>query len=437
MATVNKSHAYKAAEALKGLEATALSAAQVTSSFYDMPVPKQTSGVEDNNEAIDGIKEKDYGMENRIAVLETTLSELSTSRNEDSSEIMALRGELSGLQVENRIAVLETTLSELSSSRNEDSSEIMALRGELGALQVEKRIAVLENTLSELSTARNEDSSEIMALHGERGALQVSLGSVQKELQQQSHTLQEQSHTLQEQSHTLQEQNDLVLDQKRYIDRLEKQVNKQYQGFAQNMEESLEQVASDLLLHLGNEIAKRKTAHTRLHEKLLLCWNDAKETTLAEKRRMDIITERLSQLNADGQQIFEDQLLTTVQTMGSLKRALEDQMHEIEQQLYTARKERSRMVKDANKYEERVESLDREHTLSSQLISQANKQAWEAAGLATNAKEDVKKMERKISTLMGAVNQSRESTMMALSHMRNVNQSGGSGMGVVSKFEKG
>ena len=393
MATVNKSHAYKAAEALKGLEATALSAAQVTSSFYDMPVPKQTSGVEDNNEAIDGIKEKDYGMENRIAVLETTLSELSTSRNEDSSEIMALRGEL-------------------------------------GALQVEKRIAVLENTLSELSTARNEDSSEIMALHGEMGALQVSLGSVQKELQQQSHTLQEQSHTLQE-------QNDLVLDQKRYIDRLEKQVNKQYQGFAQNMEESLEQVASDLLLHLGNEIAKRKTAHTRLHEKLLLCWNDAKETTLAEKRRMDIITERLSQINADGQQIFEDQLLTTVQTMGSLKRALEDQMHEIEQQLYTARKERSRMVKDANKYEERVESLDREHTLSSQLISQANKQAWEAAGLATNAKEDVKKMERKISTLMGAVNQSRESTMMALSHMRNVNQSGGSGMGVVSKFEKG
>ena len=430
MATVNKSHAYKAAEALKGLEATALSAAQVTSSFYDMPVPKQTSGVEDNNEAIDGIKEKDYGMENRIAVLETTLSELSTNRNEDSSEIMALRGELSGLQVENRIAVLETTLSELSTSRNEDSSEIMALRGELGALQVEKRIAVLENTLSELSTARNEDSSEIMALHGEMGALQVSLGSVQKELQQQSHTLQEQSHTLQE-------QNDLVLDQKRYIDRLEKQVNKQYQGFAQNMEESLEQVASDLLLHLGNEIAKRKTAHTRLHEKLLLCWNDAKETTLAEKRRMDIITERLSQLNADGQQIFEDQLLTTVQTMGSLKRALEDQMHEIEQQLYTARKERSRMVKDANKYEERVESLDREHTLSSQLISQANKQAWEAAGLATNAKEDVKKMERKISTLMGAVNQSRESTMMALSHMRNVNQSGGSGMGVVSKFEKG
>ena len=393
MATVNKSHAYKAAEALKGLEATALSAAQVTSSFYDMPVPKQTSGVEDNNEAIDGIKEKDYGMENRIAVLETTLSELSTNRNEDSSEIMALRGEL-------------------------------------GALQVEKRIAVLENTLSELSTARNEDSSEIMALHGEMGALQVSLGSVQKELQQQSHTLQEQSHTLQE-------QNDLVLDQKRYIDRLEKQVNKQYQGFAQNMEESLEQVASDLLLHLGNEIAKRKTAHTRLHEKLLLCWNDAKETTLAEKRRMDIITERLSQINADGQQIFEDQLLTTVQTMGSLKRALEDQMHEIEQQLYTARKERSRMVKDANKYEERVESLDREHTLSSQLISQANKQAWEAAGLATNAKEDVKKMERKISTLMGAVNQSRESTMMALSHMRNVNQSGGSGMGVVSKFEKG
>jgi len=430
MATVNKSHAYKAAEALKGLEATALSAAQVTSSFYDMPVPKQTSGVEDNNEAIDGIKEKDYGMENRIAVLETTLSELSTNRNEDSSEIMALRGELSGLQVENRIAVLETTLSELSTSRNEDSSEIMALRGELGALQVEKRIAVLENTLSELSTARNEDSSEIMALHGEMGALQVSLGSVQKELQQQSHTLQEQSHTLQE-------QNDLVLDQKRYIDRLEKQVNKQYQGFAQNMEESLEQVASDLLLHLGNEIAKRKTAHTRLHEKLLLCWNDAKETTLAEKRRMDIITERLSQINADGQQIFEDQLLTTVQTMGSLKRALEDQMHEIEQQLYTARKERSRMVKDANKYEERVESLDREHTLSSQLISQANKQAWEAAGLATNAKEDVKKMERKISTLMGAVNQSRESTMMALSHMRNVNQSGGSGMGVVSKFEKG
>ena len=430
MATVNKSHAYKAAEALKGLEATALSAAQVTSSFYDMPVPKQTSGVEDNNEAIDGIKEKDYGMENRIAVLETTLSELSTNRNEDSSEIMALRGELSGLQVENRIAVLETTLSELSTSRNEDSSEIMALRGELGALQVEKRIAVLENTLSELSTARNEDSSEIMALHGEKGALQVSLGSVQKELQQQSHTLQEQSHTLQE-------QNDLVLDQKRYIDRLEKQVNKQYQGFAQNMEESLEQVASDLLLHLGNEIAKRKTAHTRLHEKLLLCWNDAKETTLAEKRRMDIITERLSQINADGQQIFEDQLLTTVQTMGSLKRALEDQMHEIEQQLYTARKERSRMVKDANKYEERVESLDREHTLSSQLISQANKQAWEAAGLATNAKEDVKKMERKISTLMGAVNQSRESTMMALSHMRNVNQSGGSGMGVVSKFEKG
>ena len=430
MATVNKSHAYKAAEALKGLEATALSAAQVTSSFYDMPAPKQTSGVEDNNEAIDGIKEKDYGMENRIAVLETTLSELSTNRNEDSSEIMALRGELSGLQVENRIAVLETTLSELSTSRNEDSSEIMALRGELGALQVEKRIAVLENTLSELSTARNEDSSEIMALHGEMGALQVSLGSVQKELQQQSHTLQEQSHTLQE-------QNDLVLDQKRYIDRLEKQVNKQYQGFAQNMEESLEQVASDLLLHLGNEIAKRKTAHTRLHEKLLLCWNDAKETTLAEKRRMDIITERLSQLNADGQQIFEDQLLTTVQTMGSLKRALEDQMHEIEQQLYTARKERSRMVKDANKYEERVESLDREHTLSSQLISQANKQAWEAAGLATNAKEDVKKMERKISTLMGAVNQSRESTMMALSHMRNVNQSGGSGMGVVSKFEKG
>jgi chromosome segregation ATPase len=363
-------------------------------------------------------------------VLETTLSELSTNRNEDSSEIMALRGELSGLQVENRIAVLETTLSELSTSRNEDSSEIMALRGELGALQVEKRIAVLENTLSELSTARNEDSSEIMALHGEMGALQVSLGSVQKELQQQSHTLQEQSHTLQE-------QNDLVLDQKRYIDRLEKHVNKQYQGFAQNMEESLEQVASDLLLHLGNEIAKRKTAHTRLHEKLLLCWNDAKETTLAEKRRMDIITERLSQLNADGQQIFEDQLLTTVQTMGSLKRALEDQMHEIEQQLYTARKERSRMVKDANKYEERVESLDREHTLSSQLISQANKQAWEAAGLATNAKEDVKKMERKISTLMGAVNQSRESTMMALSHMRNVNQSGGSGMGVVSKFEKG
>ena len=430
MATVNKSHAYKAAEALKGLEATALSAAQVTSSFYDMPVPKQTSGVEDNNEAIDGIKEKDYGMENRIAVLETTLSELSTNRNEDSSEIMALRGELSGLQVENRIAVLETTLSELSTSRSEDSSEIMALRGELGALQVEKRIAVLENTLSELSTARNEDSSEIMALHGEMGALQVSLGSVQKELQQQSHTLQEQSHTLQE-------QNDLVLDQKRYIDRLEKQVNKQYQGFAQNMEESLEQVASDLLLHLGNEIAKRKTAHTRLHEKLLLCWNDAKETTLAEKRRMDIITERLSQINADGQQIFEDQLLTTVQTMGSLKRALEDQMHEIEQQLYTARKERSRMVKDANKYEERVESLDREHTLSSQLISQANKQAWEAAGLATNAKEDVKKMERKISTLMGAVNQSRESTMMALSHMRNVNQSGGSGMGVVSKFEKG
>ena len=430
MATVNKSHAYKAAEALKGLEATALSAAQVTSSFYDMPVPKQTSGVEDNNEAIDGIKEKDYGMENRIAVLETTLSELSTNRNEDSSEIMALRGELSGLQVENRIAVLETTLSELSTSRNEDSSEIMALRGELGALQVEKRIAVLENTLSELSTARNEDSSEIMALHGEMGALQVSLGSVQKELQQQSHTLQEQSHTLQE-------QNDLVLDQKRYIDRLEKHVNKQYQGFAQNMEESLEQVASDLLLHLGNEIAKRKTAHTRLHEKLLLCWNDAKETTLAEKRRMDIITERLSQINADGQQIFEDQLLTTVQTMGSLKRALEDQMHEIEQQLYTARKERSRMVKDANKYEERVESLDREHTLSSQLISQANKQAWEAAGLATNAKEDVKKMERKISTLMGAVNQSRESTMMALSHMRNVNQSGGSGMGVVSKFEKG
>ena len=430
MATVNKSHAYKAAEALKGLEATALSAAQVTSSFYDMPVPKQTSGVEDNNEAIDGIKEKDYGMENRIAVLETTLSELSTNRNEDSSEIMALRGELSGLQVENRIAVLETTLSELSTSRNEDSSEIMALRGELGALQVEKRIAVLENTLSELSTARNEDSSEIMALHGEMGALQVSLGSVQKELQQQSHILQEQSHTLQE-------QNDLVLDQKRYIDRLEKQVNKQYQGFAQNMEESLEQVASDLLLHLGNEIAKRKTAHTRLHEKLLLCWNDAKETTLAEKRRMDIITERLSQINADGQQIFEDQLLTTVQTMGSLKRALEDQMHEIEQQLYTARKERSRMVKDANKYEERVESLDREHTLSSQLISQANKQAWEAAGLATNAKEDVKKMERKISTLMGAVNQSRESTMMALSHMRNVNQSGGSGMGVVSKFEKG
>jgi hypothetical protein len=216
----------------------------------------------------------------------------------------------------------------------------------------------------------------------------------------------------------LKQQNESICNQQKNIDTSN-----------QHTEDSMEQLASDLLIHIRNEVLKVK-------QKLALCWKDAKDTTLIEKQRMNLIT-------VQSQKIFEDQILQTVETIGKLKRALDSQINALEQHVSVGQKERNKMMKSSCKLEERVESLDRELTAGMSHITQASKQAWEAARLANDSKDDVRKMERQISKLMGAVTQSRESTMMALSHMRNSqvknsfegSKSGGTNLGLSMKSE--
>ena len=136
----------------------------------------------------------------------------------------------------------------------------------------------------------------------------------------------------------------------------------------------------------------------------------------AERQRSDGIAERLSSFSVSGQRTLEQQIFETVETIGSLKSALEEQIRTMWEHMLRGDGERAHMSRQSTKLTQRVEDADRELNTVASQVNQAAKQAWEAARLANDGKDDVRAMERKLAKMTGTVAQSRESTLSALSH---------------------
>ena len=228
------------------------------------------------------------------------------------------------------------------------------------------------------------------------------------------------------------------------LDQLENTTKKGFNTVHRNVEEGMEQLASDLLLHIGAEVSninqengvyrdrsqqesvayrersqqesvayrersqQESVAYRdRSQQRLNICWKDAKDAIAMERQKTHAGFER-----------FEEQVMQTVETIVSLKRAMEGRCNELEQHVGVAHNERNKMNKRSHKWEERVESLDREISTSEARITPIGKQAWEAVRLATDCKDDVRKITTKMAKLIGSVTQSRESTLLALSQIR-------------------
>ena len=105
-------------------------------------------------------------------------------------------------------------------------------------------------------------------------------------------------------------------------------------------------------------------------------------------------------MSIDGSATFESQILKTVQTITSIKESMERSMEVISVTVRRGGEERSEIQQQLFN------------------VNQITKTVRETSRLAEDAKENVRKLERKVSRLSGQVSTSRENTLEALSHLR-------------------
>ena len=396
---MEKSHAFKAAEALDDLSVAALSAANV--SFYELPSSK-TSYVEENIEE-DNIALNTNSLENRIAHLETTLTDIANENNEAFASLRAVQGELKVTR--NESLAHEKTLQEHVKLHVRQNETIELQKEQINTL--EERLNVLEqrSTETDLNFQRIEKEIDARVTELRNGVntlgteIEKDIDGLEKKSRQTNLEIEKNlSIRIEESMKTMM----LGLTQVRTT------TEKALKATTERTEESLETLANDLLIYVDEFSRKTEVESTsyreRAQQRLEALWKDLRdsmrEAFVNERRRSDGIAERLSRMSIDGSATFESQILKTVQTITSIKESMERSMEVISVTVRRGGEERSEMQQQLFN------------------VNQITKTVRETSRLAEDAKENVRKLERKVSRLSGQVSTSRENTLEALSHLR-------------------
>ena len=341
-----------------------------------------------------------------------------------------------------RLAAMESALTELASELQFSQSTTLAVQGEL------KTFFVRADTIENDAKAESGSTRKQLLVHAENHQEhekkhqehEIILESQTETLQSQQETIQAQEETIEAQQQEIQllatrlvsleeTLGSTTADGRKTNERLlllEKRTEEGFKTASEHVEAGLEDLGEQLLHHVKAEVKKMNTASKMYRKKAnenvtkMICQTEQrwKDITRAERQRSDGIAERLSSFSVSGQRTLEQQIFETVETIGSLKSALEEQIRTMWEHMLRGDGERAHMSRQSTKLTQRVEDADRELNTVASQVNQAAKQAWEAARLANDGKDDVRAMERKLAKMTGTVAQSRESTLSALSHMR-------------------
>ena len=339
-----------------------------------------------------------------------------------------------------RLAAMESALTELASELQFSQSTTLAVQGEL------KTFFVRADTIESDAKAESGSTRKQLLMHAENHQ------EHEKKHQEHEIILESQTETLQSQQETIQAQEEKIEAQQQEIQLLatrlvsleetlysatadgrktnerllllEKRTEEGLKRASEHVEAGLEDLGEQLLHHVKAEVKKMNTASKMCRKKAnenvteMICQTEQrwKDIMRAERQRSDGIAERLSSFSVSGQRTLEQQIFETVETIGSLKSALEEQIRTMWEHMLRGDGERAHMSRQSTKLTQRVEDADRELNTVASQVNQAAKQAWEAARLANDGKDDVRAMERKLAKMTGTVAQSRESTLSALSH---------------------
>ena len=322
-----------------------------------------------------------------------------------------------------RLAAMESALTELASELQFSQSTTLAVQGEL------KTFFVRADTIENDAKAESGSTRKQLLVHAENHQEHEKKHQEhEKKHQEHEIILESQTETLQSQQETIQAQEETIEAQQQEIQLLATRLV--------SLEETLGSTTADgrktnerlLLLEKRTEEGfKTASEHVeagledlanQCHAMLGKSARQCIKAMSAERQRSDGIAERLSSFSVSGQQTLEQQIFETVETIGSLKSALEEQIRTMWEHMLRGDGERAHMSRQSTKLTQRVEDADRELNTVASQVNQAAKQAWEAARLANDGKDDVRAMERKLAKMTGTVAQSRESTLSALSHMR-------------------
>ena len=323
--------------------------------------------------------------------------------------------------LQDRLADMESSLAELTSELQYSLSTTLAVQGELQSFHV--RANIVERDAKAVTGSTRQQLLE----HEKKYAEHKKIILLQKET---LHAQQQTIKLLEIRLATLEETlGSTTADGRKTNERLlllEKRTEEGFKTASEHVEAGLEDLGEQLLHHVKAEVKKMNTASKMYRKKAnenvtkMICQTEQrwKDITRAERQRSDGIAERLSSFSVSGQRTLEQQIFETVETIGSLKSALEEQIRTMWEHMLRGDGERAHMSRQSTKLTQRVEDADRELNTVASQVNQAAKQAWEAARLANDGKDDVRAMERKLAKMTGTVAQSRESTLSALSHMR-------------------
>ena len=328
-------------------------------SFYEVRSHKK-SAVQNNDDPVDTVEEekKKTNLQDRLADMESSLAELTSELQYSLSTTLAVQGELQSFHV--RANIVEKDAKTVSGSTRQQ------------LLEHEKKYAEHKKIILLQKETLHAQQQTIKLLEIRLATLEETLGSTTADGRKTNERL-------------------LLL---------EKRTEEGFKTASEHVEAGLEDLANQCHAMLGKSARQCIKAMS------------------AERQRSDGIAERLSSFSVSGQRTLEQQIFETVETIGSLKSALEEQIRTMWEHMLRGDGERAHMSRQSTKLTQRVEDADRELNTVASQVNQAAKQAWEAARLANDGKDDVRAMERKLAKMTGTVAQSRESTLSALSHMR-------------------
>jgi hypothetical protein len=346
------SHAAKAAAALDSVSEACLSAAQ----FYDLPQEKRSS-VETHPSSLD---DGETGtLESRIAQLELSLADViaenstlfATSR-EIAGEMrtIAVRTEklerdLNVVQKDVRIEQQAKKINELEARMNQMEIR-MNNKFATVEIEIEERMVDVRNGVNELATQIEKDVNGIETKCVEmKKTLTESIDTVEKTCMATTETM--------------------------LSDVVENVVKKGFEQALETTEESLETLANEVLVYIETTTKKgrqesdsyRNRAQQRLESSLKDLRDSMREAFISERRRSDGISYKLSRLSIDGQATFEAQMLRTVETIRTLKEAVEERLDDLTRDIRIGREERlesnkslARVVTNTERMQHRLES---------------------------------------------------------------------------------
>ena len=276
-----------------------------------------------------------------------------------------------------RVAAMESSLIELTSELQFSQSTTLAVQGELKSFNV-----CVETVKNKAKTASGTNRQQLLE-HKEIYAGHEKIIVLQKE------TLHSQQHAIQllvTRVASLEEAlGNTTAEGRKTKERLivlEKRTEEGLKKTSEHVEAGLEELGDRCCAMLG------KSARQRI------------KVMSAERQRSDLIVKRLSNLSISGQQTFEEQN----------RNMWEHILH--------GDGERAQMSRQYTKLTQRVEDTDRELNVVTSQVNQASKQAWEAARLANDGKNNVTAINRELAQMTGTVEQCRESTLIAIGNLR-------------------